>query len=851
MSFGDETMRVVAWIVVLLMALVGRAWGAGPVMEGAEGQRGYDDLGACYSGKDPIDVERNWADLESPNADVRAAAGRYLLALCRQSWDDEISGRTTFDTRPPGFGERPGTVARQIRQSLAGALPEHAVVEALPAIEWLLKNDVLAKTRLDAMEALGEIRSPDADRVLVELVSKPYPLGRVVARALEQVEKRDLRTARAALPVLAVHYRSDVRNSARTLAAKWGVNELPEFKPVEALAPFDTVLRDVAAMVYTPIPQDARFVKTRRIYLSATGEQGPVGESWGWLLREDAERHYLLDQFGEQVYAPRSLTTIMPATLGQWGDWLLKLRADEHQDSAAADKIRSLSYYDSLSGQFEPEALRLPEILAAAWAYARGDRAMAAAIMLPRLEALADERWFREIARDMLGHMYDQDMLQMFVDTRDYPEAMNYARHLASPLFADFEYRPRAEKLLRELPERMKTDFVTLTLPTPAEWKRLRGGMARAEQIRYLADRLRLLNVRQPGWPADMDFNQPQRSAPLGDGNYPHVDYTRGEARINPYGELLAMRLAPSELPTLLPYLGDEDFILGFHFWRPWASTWHLFSVNELVAGLANEATGKRFVELDDYNSLPADIRAGYISEAQQRAQATHPRWVQALCDMDALGISDRKIQVNWMISASMLAVGLLWHGRLCKPRRLAALGLICLGLEALVTFWYPAFFAHRSLTWMDRVPLGVAAGAVILTRVRKGTRSKSRWLGAMVVAVIAGYCCDGLLVADWIVDGTALTVFAWVAMALTAVTGWVNRLLAGVALLGGGFGFAFPDYALFSLHHYGVFTRPDPQWVLEWPYLTAAAALGVACIALLLVNLRTQGHPAGAMAEN
>src|ERR1019366_10571169 len=109
--------------------------------------------------------------------------------------------------------------------------------------------------------------------------------------------------------------------------------------------------------------------------------------------------------------------------------------------------------------------------------------ATAAAVLLPRMESLDDERWFREIARDMLGHIYDEAMLTAFVDARDYPAALRYAQHLASPLFRGFEYQDRAEKLLRELPSRMKEDFVTLTLPTPDDWRRMRRGMSRAQQI--------------------------------------------------------------------------------------------------------------------------------------------------------------------------------------------------------------------------------------------------------------------------------------------------------------------------------------------------------------------------------
>ena len=75
------------------------------------------------------------------------------------------------------------------------------------------------------------------------------------------------------------------------------------------------------------------------------------------------------------------------------------------------------------------------------------------------------------------------------------------------------------------------------------------------------------------------------------------------------------MRLEPADLQTLLPYIKDEDFILAYHCWRPWSPTWHLISVNERVEYLANEAAGKRFVDMYDYSQLPEGGRAGYVAE--------------------------------------------------------------------------------------------------------------------------------------------------------------------------------------------------------------------------------------------
>ena len=50
----------------------------------------------------------------------------------------------------------------------------------------------------------------------------------------------------------------------------------------------------------------------------------------------------------------------------------------------------------------------------AAWAFGRGDKKTAAAVLFSRLDDLPDQRWAREIVRDLLGHLYRQEMLERF-----------------------------------------------------------------------------------------------------------------------------------------------------------------------------------------------------------------------------------------------------------------------------------------------------------------------------------------------------------------------------------------------------------------------------------------------------
>ena len=136
-----------------------------------------------------------------------------------------MNGRTSLSRYPPAFGHGPDIIAREFRKALAGDLPDHAAVtEAVPALQWLLENDVLVSTRQHAMDALCRLASPEADQLLLTLLKQPHPQGAIVVRALEEAGKRNLQAARSLLPVLAVHFRSDVppgrKNARRTMAGE-------------------------------------------------------------------------------------------------------------------------------------------------------------------------------------------------------------------------------------------------------------------------------------------------------------------------------------------------------------------------------------------------------------------------------------------------------------------------------------------------------------------------------------------------------------------------------------------------------------------------------------------------------
>jgi hypothetical protein len=151
--------------------------------------------------------------------------------------------------------------------------------------------------------------------------------------------------------------------------------------------------------------------------------------------------------------------------------------------------------------------------------------------------------------------------------------------------------------LARQLPRRTE-DFKTFKLPKPDEWKTLQGKLSRPEQIKFLADRLRLLNCWQWGQPGGVNYEDEQYCDPDSKGD------KSGKVVINPYNELRKMKLQIADLPTLVPYLADEDYMLVFSYWRDFHPSRTLHQVNWAIAGLLNETAKRDLAELATFTSL-------------------------------------------------------------------------------------------------------------------------------------------------------------------------------------------------------------------------------------------------------
>src|SRR5262249_11633770 len=114
------------------------------------------------------------------------------------------------------------------------------------------------------------------------------------------------------------------------------------------------------------------------------------------------------------------------------------------------------------------------------WLAKTGQPALAARVLLPLLErSEQDDDLVHALCEDLAGECAER-LFEAFATGRDYKEALRLARRMER--YPPTTYRAWARRLLDELPRRMD-DFTEMKLPTPAEWRRLRKGLTRAEQI--------------------------------------------------------------------------------------------------------------------------------------------------------------------------------------------------------------------------------------------------------------------------------------------------------------------------------------------------------------------------------
>ncbi len=595
-----------------------------PVIEGPEGKRAFDDLAVYYRGNNrmpPID-NKIW-ELQSTKAATRAAVGKYLLALLAQSLADETNGRGNWQ-RSIAWGGGADSDARSFRSFLAKKLAgQTTAAEALDAAEWLLDRDDVAENQTHGVTLLCRINSPQVENVFRRLLAKPHPNQSVIVAVLEQVAERKLKGLAPQVRRLAVHYRTAVRAAASKTAAVLEIGDLPEYRPEEAFSPWlDNRLKDFIKMVEGDVPEGAKwciFTVTYPPYRE--GAKPGVWTGEGWLLSEDDNQIQVLTRFGGRLTLKKEQTKVEPSTLAEAAGSMLEIR-EKDRDEKSNKNAAALSRQGTFTAQFEPHYISLPEALVAAWLYQRGEKKLTAELLFPRIEATEDDRWIGRSVRNLIGTVYHKQMLVTFSNDRDYARAIQLAKHLSQPVFDDFPYQERAKRLAEQLAKR-SDDFKERRLPTPDQWTELKKTLDRGKQIEYLAERLRLLNCFQWGQPGGVNYSDPQTAEPginlaseLKYQRFLHLNdpqAAKPQQVINPYVELHEMNIQVAELPVLVPFLADENYMPTYSFWRDFHPARTLHQVNWAVADIVDDAAKCDLAQLQEFDRLDEQGRRKHL----------------------------------------------------------------------------------------------------------------------------------------------------------------------------------------------------------------------------------------------
>jgi lysophospholipase L1-like esterase len=556
------------------------------------------ELKAYYADNKPPSFEGALKKLAKPATPEREAAALYLRMLLAQALKDEKLGTAPWRATPywGSSGENP---ARNLRTTIADQLAAaNALPGAVPVLRWFFDDEILPALQISAATALGKLKSDDATLLRTELATLPHSNLIVAVAALKQIAAEKGKLPPDKLRVLSYHHRASMREAARKLNEQQGGPDPGPFDPVLAMRgpTVAKLMKDIGVMLIEPLPAGAPLPA-----LSVNVETEVVRVE---KIRKEGAKNFEFSSLGP------------------------------------------------LTGQFEGRGASLYEIVLGHRLYAAGKLDLAARVLLPALETLHRDDDLVSIARRELGRYYGYQMLVAFAGDRDYDRAMKSARILVKH-FPETLFHDDAGRMLVELPKR-RDDFGKLKLPSPDEWARLKEKLTRIEQIDFLCQRLRLLNV----WTRGEQSARPVRD--LSDNaTWSHEIEIKGDV-INPLDELLGplnwfgakedrpgMHLTVKDVPHLAKHLRDDWLMLCIHYWRDFHPSRTIPTTRHEVASIINEVAKKDICNLKGWDRLaPAEI---------DRQIERIKRWAQENADKTAL-------QLEWEVLDAMLASGKEWY---------------------------------------------------------------------------------------------------------------------------------------------------------------------------------------------
>ena len=300
------------------------------------------------------------------------------------------------------------------------------------------------------------------------------------------------------------------------------------------------------------------------------------GSLSGWIEKETFDQYYGMEVTGQHFRLPKKMVDkITPF-------------ADNAEILAEITSPESgIFYCGKTLNQYYFVAL---------WAYKTNNQPLAVEI----LSKTKENNLSNEAVQNELGYLYFHEILEFYSQERDYLRATALAEHLSGAAFKGFEYQGVASSLAKQL-KRRSGDYKTLTLPNSVEWHDLREKMNRKEQLNYLLDRIHLLNCTQNGQPSNIYLDDEQTSISADSirrllGNF--WGNRKKYPVINPYSEILQMKLNITEAEMLAPCLLDSDYIPTYGFHRTFKCSRNLYKYNVVIEDLIFRTTNTHFVDM-------------------------------------------------------------------------------------------------------------------------------------------------------------------------------------------------------------------------------------------------------------
>jgi hypothetical protein len=475
----------------------------------------------------------------------------------------------------------------------------------IPLAQFFLDREPDPELQTLGVRMLRYAEGQAVDSLLVDLIEHPRPNDQVTLAALNVAATRHLRIARKPLETL-LDRDPEISEAAKALSDTLGYGM--KSRPVSS-ARLQRLLDQLRPFGLPVIPSKAVLVEhgdSPSIFPS--DYQLPLrlawvcpGDSLAFVTQSgQLERHSLADTLaGSDIVLKRWIKPVSEAEkVKEATAWL----SDRHSIGANVVTSDILLFLD--------------------WLERRGHSQDARLILERLLVKHGSSEAVLQVHQESFGEMVGDRMRIAYAERR-FPGTMALAKIV-------IERYPRsmtawqAKRLLVELPKR-GNDFQSYRLPTPEEWKTLRAGMSRREQIDFLCERLRLLNCYGGQWnPGSLDLGEGEWGVTsVWDTQYREASTVRRDQYhrlapgltpvINPcrvMGSGGELSLQVSDIPQLAHHLEDDWLTVG-------VESSHISRTVEVLAEIINGLAAKPVCNVYDWDDLSRAEKQKRIADVE------------------------------------------------------------------------------------------------------------------------------------------------------------------------------------------------------------------------------------------